>query len=321
MRGSSDSGRNVADQKLADVARRFEALFVEILLKSARTGAAAEGLLEGKHTKTYQQMLDRQWAQQVSRSGSLGIAEILVRQLGSSQPSAVAQSASMKSLPRAESVLPQRDAIPSPPRGPVQAIPEVAISTAPRLGEPADIAGPVEFVRQLWHPAVQAAARLGVAPQVLIAQAALETGWGRSLPTTPGGGSSFNLFGIKAHSSWPGPQATVTTVEFMDGVAIKVQAPFRAYDSYRASFEDYADFLQGNKRYRQALESAGDPIVFVQALQNAGYATDPRYAQKIRSILEGPRLRDALDQHLSHPNPSQTIAREPGAGTTSGANG
>ncbi len=288
-----------SEQALADVAQRFEALFIGFMLKSARSEMSAGELLEGKHTRTYQEMLDRQWAQIVSASGSMGIAELLVRQLGPAQSSDSPEGKPAGVPARSAATQPQPDVALPVNIGPRRSR---AVGTQPSSNDATvdaqDIEGPHKFVSRLWDSATQAARQLGVVPQVLIAQAALETGWGRSLPRLEQGGSSFNLFSIKAQKGWHGSRATVTTMEFMDGMAIKVKAQFRAYESYRESFQDYVNLLQSSKRYRSALEVVDDPAAFLQSLQNAGYATDPQYAHKIRSILEGAGLREAVQEHL-----------------------
>ena len=145
---------------------------------------------------------------------------------------------------------------------------------------------PTDFVRQLWPHAREAARELGVAPEVLIAQAALETGWGRRMIQRADGGNSFNLFGIKADSSWQGDRAQVATIEYVGGVAERQRASFRAYSGLGESFSDYVQFLRSNPRYRQALEQVQDSESFVRGLQDAGYATDPNYADKILRILD-----------------------------------
>jgi flagellar protein FlgJ len=150
---------------------------------------------------------------------------------------------------------------------------------------------PEGFVEGLLPWAREAAARLGLAPEALLAQAALETGWGRSIIGDGAAGNSHNLFGIKADGRWEGKRVMVSTLEYLDGVAVLRQDPFRAYESYRASFEDYVDFLQSNPRYEKALNSNGDARAFFEALQEAGYATDPAYADKVLRILEGSRMR------------------------------
>src|SRR3569832_1733952 len=144
-----------------------------------------------------------------------------------------------------------------------------------------------EFVAAMW-PAAQASAReLGVDPRVLIAQAALETGWGRAVMQHGDGRSSHNLFGIKADNNWSGASVNVATLEYRDGLAAKERANFRSYDSYEQSFADYVDFIKSQPRYREALAHGGDARRYLSELQSAGYATDPRYADKIGSILQG----------------------------------
>src|SRR3569623_1362901 len=150
-----------------------------------------------------------------------------------------------------------------------------------------DAAPREECVAAMW-PAAQASAReLGVDPRVLIAQAALETGWGRAVMQHGDGRSSHNLFGIKAGNNWSGASVNVATLEYRDGLAAKERANFRSYDSYEQSFADYVDFIKSQPRYREALAHGGDARRYLSELQSAGYATDPRYADKIGSILQG----------------------------------
>ena len=135
--------------------------------------------------------------------------------------------------------------------------------------------------------AEKAARQLGVDPHFLVAQAALETGWGRSMIRTANGGKSHNLFDIKS-TAWRGDSAQVTTTEYVDGVPMKEVAGFRVYTSFEQSFNDYATLLQSNERYQDALQAAtqkeGGSEQFMQELQKAGYATDPRYARKVIQI-------------------------------------
>ena len=153
----------------------------------------------------------------------------------------------------------------------------------PRSGQ-SRFNSPQEFVSTMLPMAEKAAARLGVDPHYLVAQAALETGWGKSVIRQSDGSSSHNLFGIKSHGGWQGDSATVMTHEYREGVRMNERASFRSYESYEQSFEDYVDFLQGNRRYQQALGSTSNPDSFFRELQQAGYATDPQYARKISQI-------------------------------------
>lgn len=160
-----------------------------------------------------------------------------------------------------------------------------------------------EFVETMLPLAREAAERIGVEPRYLVAQAALETGWGKSILRRGDGGSSHNLFGIKTHGQWQGDSARAITSEYRDGEMVREPASFRAYDSYKQSFHDLVDFLQSNPRYKDALAVSGNAEQFVNKLQSAGYATDPQYARKINQIA---RKIDAT---------YQTIARSDSTGT------
>ena len=151
------------------------------------------------------------------------------------------------------------------------------------------------FVRRMWPHAQDAARQLGVAPEVLIAQAAHETAWGRSVPRFADGRTSHNLFGIKANRGWQGERVVNSTFEFINGVPVRQQDGFRAYRSYGESFSDYVSFIQVNPRYQQALAQVKDGAAYLRALQQAGYATDPNYAKKIQGLINGPSFDAALD--------------------------
>ncbi|MFJ4257913.1 flagellar assembly peptidoglycan hydrolase FlgJ [Pseudomonas monteilii] len=141
-----------------------------------------------------------------------------------------------------------------------------------------------EFVATMLPMAEQAAKRIGIDPRYLVAQAALETGWGKSVMRNTDGSSSHNLFGIKATGNWDGGEARAITSEYRDGQFVKETAAFRSYDSYQESFHDLVSLLQNNSRYQDAVKAADKPEQFVQELQKAGYATDPNYASKISQI-------------------------------------
>lgn len=141
-----------------------------------------------------------------------------------------------------------------------------------------------EFMETMLPMAEKAAAKLGVDPTYLVAQAALETGWGKSIIKQGDGSSSHNLFGIKTHSTWNGDSARVMTTEYQNGKPVKEAASFRSYESFAHSFDDYVSFLQSNGRYEKALSSTANPEQFARELQKAGYATDPQYARKVSQI-------------------------------------
>ena len=153
---------------------------------------------------------------------------------------------------------------------------------------------PEAFVRDIWPHAERTAERLGVEPRAVVAQAALETGWGAHVMQRRDGSSSFNLFGIKAGSDWSGDSVIKPTLEFRNGLPQHESARFRAYADLGAAFADYADFLTGRPRYATALESAGDGRRFAASLQAAGYATDPLYAAKISRIMQSETMEASM---------------------------
>jgi flagellar protein FlgJ len=281
-----------ADRSLQAAAQEFESLFLELLLKSARSASVSDGLMDSAQGDLYRDMFDQQMASSLGATGGFGIAELLVRAMargGNDNEAADFDPGSTEAFARLSrlqslAALPI-DATPASNGAPV---PGTALSPD------TPIESPETFTQALLEPARRAAATLGVAPQVLLAQAALETGWGRAIPRHPDGSSSHNLFGIKAGSSWQGPQVNVDTLEIEDGLPQRVKAAFRAYDSYEESFQDYARLVGHSPRYSQAVARADDPALYLQELQRAGYATDPAYADKIGNILGSEVMGQAL---------------------------
>ncbi len=269
-----------------EVARQFEALFLQMMLKSMRRAADAAGGESSEELKFYRQMFDQQVALELAGRGGLGLAEVFERQLASASG--------------AEGSRPQGMAVPG--RKPFSARRPDSASTERTLGAytetPWPPENPVQFVEGLWPAAEKAARSLGVAPEVILAQAALESGWGRRTPRTAAQ-DSHNLFGIKADGRWRGGRVTRATLEYRDGVAVRERAAFRAYGSPAESLEDYVAFIRDNPRYRPALEKAGEGIGYIRALQQAGYATDPAYADKVQRILESAEFRSAVHRARS----------------------
>lgn len=172
---------------------------------------------------------------------------------------------------------------------PYAAIP--ALIAKPRATKSPSVKAPIandkeQFVNLLRPHAEQAGKALNVNPDVLIAQVALETGWGQHVIHNQRGENSHNLFNIKANTAWSGKRVNVNTLEYRHGVAAYERADFRRYDNYAESFADYVDFIKNNPRYEKALEVGKDSASYAAALQRAGYATDPQYARKIQSLLK-----------------------------------
>lgn len=263
------------------VAQQFEALFLQMMLKGVRESSLGDPLLGSQQMEFYREMHDQQLSIELAKGKGMGIAEMLVEQLGRSLSQKASQGDGSHEAPGR---LPIRAVTP------VVEQPEVR---TPSLA-PVKFESPRQFVRHLWQDAANVAADLGVSPEVLLAQAALETGWGKKVIRRESGGSSYNLFNIKADHRWKGEQVGVDTLEYVHGAMTRQHARFRAYESYQESFADYAEFLRTNPRYGEALRQTGDDVAFINALQQAGYATDPRYAEKITRILEGRVMRSAV---------------------------
>lgn len=268
------AAREQAPGALEAVARQFEAVFLKMMLKSMRDATFGDPLFDSEATGVYRDLLDHQTSLELSNTPHLGLAELMVQQLRGPTPEAAAGGTSVLSVP--ERRLPSAR-VPAPPV--LDAAP--GVDTSPQA--PA-FEGRQDFIDSLRPYAQEAAERLGVAPELLLAQAALETGWGRTVVRRPDGSSSFNLFGIKAGGRWSGDRVTVGTLEYVDGLPVRQRAQFRAYPSFAASFDDYVDLLRGSGRYADALTKTAEPEAFLGALQDAGYATDPAYARKVMRI-------------------------------------
>jgi len=292
---------------VAEVAVQFEALFIGMMLDSARSANLGDGLFDGQQTQQYLELMDRQVALDMARHGGLGFGKMLLQQLtpgAQVRPSAVhaplpgTHAASLAApgvatLPTAEA-LPQMPAASQATAEFPAALPQSMAAVGGTTTEDATTASAEDFVAQLLPHATAAAAALGVEPRLLLAQAALETGWGGATPQHADGASAHNLFGIKAGSAWRGARIAQSTLEHEDGVAVRRSAEFRAYPSSAASFADYVDLMSNTPRYAAALARADDPEAYARAVQSAGYATDPGYADKWLAIYHGQRLEGAL---------------------------
>ena len=287
--------RRLDPASIREVARQFEAMFLREVLRDMRAGSLADDVLGSSEGDMYQEMFDAQMASALSRGGGLGLARMLERQL--LEHAARSPEAADGATPGDErSTAPDHAPAPTPAPALVAPAAERAPQAVHRDASRAPAAAlPVEsaesFVERLLPHARWAAEQLGVSPTAIIAQAALETAWGRRMPRTVDGRPSHNLFGIKAGASWRGASASAQTLEYADGVAVRGRAEFRAYDSLEDGLRDYVAVLSRNPRFRQALEAGTDALGFVAGLARSGYATDPSYAQKLKAVLASPLLR------------------------------
>ena len=322
MQLKAEAGKQTPEA-IRETARQFEALFMQIMLKSMREASPGDGMFDSEQVGFYRELYDRQIALELVKGQGLGIADLLATRLGledrpqgADAVTAGGLATAKAQIVEAESAVPVTAGLQTGP-GPLISInsthpvqPLIDVSDTPLI----PLAGhsnndwrpetPEAFIDELWPHASEGAARLGVRPDVLVAQAALETGWGQKMIRHPDGRNSFNLFGIKADARWEGDRVTVPTLEYQDGVASRQRAVFRSYDSLTAAVTDYVDFLHANPRYRPALAQASDPEAFLQGLRDAGYATDPDYAEKITAIMNRTSLGgDRVELKSSVPLP------------------
>jgi flagellar protein FlgJ len=273
---------------LKAAAQQFEAVFLQMMLKSMRATVPQDGMFESDQTRFYQELLDSQLAQVMAAKGGTGLAALIERQL--SRQSAEALESNPEGMPlapppRALPLERGQRAWPLPGEQPAPALPLEGSPLRPAMPQAAaGDAQPQHFVAQVWPQAVAASASTGIAPQFLVGHAALESGWGRAEPRFADGRPSHNLFGIKAGSNWQGSVVEATTTEYVNGVAERRVERFRAYASYAEAFQDYARLLTHSPRYAEVVGSR-DAAGFARGLQRAGYATDPAYAQKLTRVI------------------------------------
>ena len=288
-------------QALRAAARQFESLFTDMMLKAMRAAKLSEGLGESQATDFYQDMYDQQLALQMSQGKGLGLADLLVQQL---TRGAAAASASGAGAASAASTVNSSKPIDSAPS---VAAPK-ATSTPPSAANGVPAAQRIGFIRALAPYAQRAAAQLGISPDGLIAQAALETGWGRHVPTGEGV-SSNNPFGIKAGTAWNGASVQATTTEYQRTVPVAGVASFRAYSSLQQGVNDYVSLLRNNAAYQPALGTGADVGAFATALKRGGYATDPDYVAKLTATAAEVRaLRPAAGDALNFADSAPTTS-------------
>ncbi|HEX7684759.1 MAG TPA: flagellar assembly peptidoglycan hydrolase FlgJ [Trinickia sp.] len=295
-------------QALKSTAKQFDAVFMQMMLKSMREATPQDGILDSHEGKEYQSMLDQQLAQQLSSKG-VGVANALITQLSrnagidmgaggiggaksiSGNGSAIggmlggasgdAGSAAMLSaLARAYSNAQSNGSLASGKGYSAQ-----SALTPPLRGKGASPKIDA-FVDKMAAPAQAASAATGIPARFIVGQAALESGWGKGEIKNADGTSSHNVFGIKATSDWKGKTVSATTTEYVNGKAHKVVQKFRSYDSYADAMTDYANMLRDNPRYASVLSTSHDAASFAHGMQKAGYATDPHYAKKLISIMQ-----------------------------------
>ncbi len=320
-----------SNDTLRAAAKQFEALFMQMVMKSMREATPASGLMDNEQTKLYQGLLDQQLTLNLANSRGAGLADVIYRQLGGTPDGKgdldafdtgnrgpgegfdlanVVRRAAIPAVRNREAKdaadsepagLPGPEAAVAPGRFDAGSIVENAMLEAKftEAVRSARAAGGAvsreasDFVAEVWPHAEEASRQTGIPAQFIVAQAALETGWGKKQLRQADGSPSYNLFNIKAGSAWTGKTVALNAVEYAGGRAHSEPSRFRVYESYAESFRDYANLMTRNPRYSAVLGQT-DAAGFARGLQDAGYATDPMYADKLARIIGGSTLRNAL---------------------------
>lgn len=301
-----ESAKQNSPEALKAAAKQFEALFMNMVMKSMRDATPGEGLFDNQQTKMYTSMLDQQFSQTMANRG-VGLADMLVRQLSNNRngpqpipeneiqaardadisaglinPARMAQIAAFQEQMRMQ----MEDGSQASPWLPGPNGVDALMATASTWKSTARQPHVREFEDRLMQSAQEASRATGIPAKFILGQAALESGWGKREIKTADGSPSYNLFGIKAGPGWTGKVVQATTTEYINGVPHTMVQKFRAYDSYADAFKDYARLLTDNPRYENVIANAQDAASFAQGLQNAGYATDPQYAAKLTKIIK-----------------------------------
>jgi flagellar protein FlgJ len=325
---SKETDKGSKDAALQTAAKQFEAIFMQMLMKSMRKAQEvleSDSPFNSESTKFYRDMHDQQMSLELSSNGSLGLSDLIVRQLGGDTENFTSQSMLRsdtrfsknngllnEDMNKGKSIvqegifissedrqtndsgehsannqntlfsMPQR--APSAPKEENTKSESLSVYQTLALQEP-QYKVPKDFVTALTEDAKRVEEKLNIPFEVVIAQAALETGWGQKIIKTESGQSSNNLFNIKADKRWDGDKTNKETLEFEQGAMVKKREPFRVYETIGDSVNDYINFLSKSDRYKEALNKADDVEHFLHSLQGAGYATDPKYAEKIKGTL------------------------------------
>lgn len=259
LEGLRAQARKSPEQALQAAAQQFEAVFLNMMLKSMRDATPQDGVFDSEQTRMFTGMLDQQLAQSMAAQG-IGLADLMVKQLGGTPGDSRAER-------------PRQD-LPVLTGGRDSALPSAYRENMQ-----------LDFARRFAPYAAQASRETGIPASLVLGQAALESGWGQREILMPDGSGSYNLFGIKAGERWGGKVVETVTTEYRDGAPGKRVEKFRAYSSYADAFRDYASLLRDNPRYAQVLQAGQSAPDAAYALQRAGYATDPGYADKLIGVM------------------------------------
>ncbi len=301
LNGLKNAAKENSPEAIKEVAKQFEAIFMNMMLKSMREASPQDNPFDNEQSRTFTSMLDQQLSSNLASKG-LGLSDVLVRQLSQgSNPVTNAMEQAVSDTPSASDA--KSNAIISNPLSPSNSKPANHLSDFKALidnkNSPTETSlinnkvdvksstdSATEFKNRMAKHAEEASRTTGVPAHLMLGQAALESGWGKRELKGADGTPSNNLFGIKASGNWDGKVVEATTTEYIHGIKQKRIEKFRAYDSYADSFKDFANMMNNNPRYNKVMANLDSVNGYAQAMQNAGYATDPNYASKLANVIQ-----------------------------------
>jgi flagellar protein FlgJ len=275
------SAKDNSAESIKAAATQFEALFVNMMLKSMRQAGGGEGgMFDNEQSRMYTSMMDQQISQKMASRG-IGLADAMVRQLTNNAMSQVLQTEEAPTVPLGgmgainQYVQQQKNSLQA----------DQILASTGSIESNSSSRHVQEFTQKLGVHAELASQSTGIPAKFMLGQAALESGWGKKEIKALDGSTSHNVFGIKANANWKGRTVDALTTEYINGVAYQKVEKFRAYGNYSEAFRDYAKLISDNPRYQNVMQNTGDASQFAHALQKAGYATDPQYAQKLSKVI------------------------------------
>ena len=288
-------------EAVKEVAKQFEAIFMNMMLKSMREASSSQdNPFDNEQSRTFTSMLDQQLTSNLTKKG-LGLADVLAQQLSKTSYGTMNE---MNNLDAATSnktiqedsdlshpiksninLYKQNSAITS--ESTLNANPMITNTLTPKVEHHKSTTGSAaEFQAKMTPHVAEASRATGIPANLMLGQAALESGWGKREIKSADGTNSHNLFGIKATGGWDGKVVETTTTEYINGIKQKRVEKFRAYDNYADSFKDFAQLMQNNPRYQNVMDNMQNPQAYAKAMQKAGYATDPQYASKLANVID-----------------------------------
>ncbi len=304
------AARDESPEAIKAVAKQFEAIFMNMMLKSMRDATPQDSPFENEQTRTFTSMLDQQLSSNLANKG-MGLADVLAKQLSKTaniHPDLAAQSKTggaisaqdlVRSLPHMQMLTAldagsDKESTQDNPIPMLDTLPNADMSVADALSQDESAIDynsssnqiRADFNRRMYAHAQAASDATGIPAHLMLGQAALETGWGRRELKGIDGKNSYNLFGMKATGNWQGKVVEATTTEYVNGVKQKRVEKFRAYDNYAESFKDFANMMRNNPRYENVVNSVQNINQYARAMQQAGYATDPNYATKLANVIQ-----------------------------------